>query len=44
MLIFFPGFQLATDKKGRFLYVFDRVGSQPAPGRLPTIASGIDIV
>ena len=23
-LVFFPGFQLTTGKKGRFLYVFDR--------------------
>ena len=43
-LVFFPGFRLAAGKKGRFLYVFDRAGSQPAPGRLPALASGIDIV
>ena len=36
--IFFPGVQLATGKKGRFLYVLDRAGSQPAPARLPAIA------
>ena len=34
-LFFFPGFQLTTDKKGRFLHVFDRSWSQLAPGRLP---------
>ena len=37
-LVFFPGVQLATGKKGRFLYVFDRAGSQPAPAQLPAIA------
>ena len=37
-LAFFPGVQLATGKKGRFLYVFDRAGSQPVPARLPAIA------
>ena len=26
-----PRFRLAADKKGRFSYVFDRAGSQPAP-------------
>ena len=36
--VFFPGVQLATGKKSRFLYVFDRAGSQPAPARLPAIA------
>ena len=44
MLIFFPGFQLATGKKGIFLYVFDSAGSQPAPERLQAIASRIDVV
>ena len=44
MLIFYSGFQLAIGKKGRFLYVFDRPGSQPAPGRPPAIARGVDIV
>ena len=44
-LVFFPGFQLTTGKKGRFLYVFDRAWSQPAkmlaerPG--PTSGMGI---
>ena len=37
-LVFFPGGQLATGKKGRFLYVLDRAGSQPAPARHPAIA------
>ena len=37
-VVFLPGVQLATGKKGRFLYVFDRAGSQPAPARLPAIA------
>ena len=32
-IIFFSGLQLATDKKGKFVYVFDRAGSQPVPGR-----------
>ena len=36
-LVLFPGGQLATGKKGRFLYAFDRAGSQPAPARLPAI-------
>ena len=43
-LVFVPGFQFAAGKIGRFLYVFDRAGSQPAAGRLQEIASGIDIV
>ena len=43
-IFFVPGFQLATGKKGRFLYDLVRAGSQPALGRLPVIASGIDIV
>ena len=29
--VFLPGFQLATGKEGRFLYVFDRAGIQHAP-------------
>ena len=29
-VVFFPGFQLATGKKGRFLYDSVRAGSQPA--------------
>ena len=37
-LVFFSGVQLATDKEGRFLYVFDRAGSQTVPARLPAIA------
>ena len=44
MLNFFPGFQLATGNKGRYLYVFDKTGSQSAPGRHSAIASGINIV
>ena len=43
-VVFIPGFQLATSKKGRFLYDLVRAGSQPALGRLPAIASGMDIV
>ena len=43
-VVFFPGFQLATGRKGRFLYDLVRAGSQPALGRLPAIASGMDIV
>ena len=31
MVILCPGFRLAAGKKDRFLYVFDRAGSQPAP-------------
>ena len=31
MVVLCPGFQLAAVKKGRFLYVFDEAGSQPAP-------------
>ena len=30
--VFFPGFQLATGKKGRFLFDLVRAGSQPALG------------
>ena len=37
-LVFFSGVQLATDKEGRFLYVFDRAESQTVPARLPAIA------
>ena len=33
-LVFFPGFQLATGKKGRFLYYLVKAGGQPALGRL----------
>ena len=43
-VVFFPGVQLATGKKGRLLYDLVRVGSQPALGRLPAITSGIDIM
>ena len=31
-VVFFPGFQLATGKKGKFLYHLVRGGSQPALG------------
>ena len=31
-VVFFPGFQLATGKNGRFLYDLVRAGSQPALG------------
>ena len=31
-VVFFPGFQLATGKKGRLLYDLVRAGSQPALG------------
>ena len=41
---FFPGFQLATGKKGRFLYDLVRASSQPALGRLPAIVRCMDIV
>ena len=34
-MVLCPGFRLAAGKKGRFLYVFDRAGSQPAPLQLP---------
>ena len=37
-LVFFSGVQLATGKKGGFLYVFDRAESQPASARLVAIA------
>ena len=37
-LVSFSVVQLAIDKKGIFLRVFDRAGSQPAPARLPAIA------
>ena len=43
-VVFFSGFQLATGKKGRFLYDLVRAGSQPVLGRLPAIACGMDIV
>ena len=43
-VVFFPGFQLTTCGKGRFLYNLVRAGSQPALGRLPAIASGMDIM
>ena len=43
-VVFFPGSQLATGKAGRFLYDLVRGGSQHALGRLPEIASSMDIV
>ena len=43
-VVCFPGFHLTTAKKGRFLYDLVRAGSQPALGRLPAIASSMDIV
>ena len=43
-VVFFPGFQLATGKKGRFLYYLVKAGGQPALGRLSVITSGMDIV
>ena len=43
MLVFFPEVQLDTGKKGRFLYVFDRARSQPAPVRLPAISLVVQI-
>ena len=36
-VLFFPGFQLPTGKKGRFLYDLVRAGSQPGQVWYPTL-------